>query len=243
MASGSSSSRDTVDVFDADVARNRGYIYTTNASLSSRLANERITVASLAHVDLRGKRVIDIGCGDGTYSAEWAGRGAPARAVAVDPSAEAIRVAGERFASNGIEFAVHSAYELPWQADAFDIACIRCALHHMEEPVEALREALRVAPLVLVIEPNGYNPVLKVLEKISPYHVQHEERSYAPRTLDRWLQELGATIIEREWIGLVPMFCPDWFARSMKILEPLIETLPAVSRLCCAQYVIVAHRN
>ena len=39
---------------------------------------------------------------------------------------------------------------------------------------------------MFVIEPNGYNPVLKVLEKVSRYHIEHEERSFFPATLHAW---------------------------------------------------------
>ena len=108
--------------------------------------------------------------------------------------------------------------------------------------MDALKEALRLAPSVVSIEPNGYNPVLKVLERVSRYHRDHEEKSYPPSRLDYWVTRLGGAITSRQWIGLVPMFCPDWFARTLKTIEPTIERLPGVNRLCCAQYVFVAHR-
>jgi SAM-dependent methyltransferase len=187
--------------------------------------------------------MIDIGCGDGTFTAEVFERARPAYMAAVDPSSEAIRIANEKKETRAIEFAVQSAYELPWPDDAFDVACIRCALHHMERPIDALREALRIAPLIIGIEPNGYNPVLKILEKVSPYHIEHEERSYRPAKLDSWLAGLGAVVTRREWIGLVPMFSPDWFARFFKMFEPVVERIPVVNRICCAQYVFVADRR
>ena len=55
-----------VSQFDADVRANAGYLYTTNAKKSSVLANQRLTDVTRAMVDLRGRRVIDVGCGDGT---------------------------------------------------------------------------------------------------------------------------------------------------------------------------------
>ncbi len=234
--------RDTVEPFSADICRNRGYLYTTNASLSSRYANERMTKATLQWISIRDKRLIDIGCGDGTFTLELFDRGRPKSVTAIDPSEDAIRIAEEKKGKRPIEFSPKSAYELPWADNSFDVACFRGVLHHLERPIDALREAFRLAPSVVSIEPNGYNPVLKVLERVSRYHIEHEEKSYAPRTLDRWIALLGGVIISRQWVGLVPMFCPDWLARTLKAIEPTIERLPGVNRVCCAQYIFVARR-
>lgn len=233
---------DTVKPFSADICHNRGYIYTTNASLSSCLANERITRATLQLVSIRNKRLIDIGCGDGTFAVELFDRGHPKSITAIDPSEDAIQIAEEKKGGRAIEFSIRSAYELPWANNSYDVAHLRGVLHHLERPIDALREAFRLAPVVVSIEPNGYSPALKVLEKVSRYHREHEEKSYSPSKLDRWVTRLGAVITSRQWIGLVPMFCPDWLARRLKTIEPTIERLPCVNRVCCAQYIFVAHR-
>jgi SAM-dependent methyltransferase len=234
---------DAIAPFSADITSNRGYLYTTNAPLSSCYANERMTTAMLAQVDMRDKRVIDIGCGDGTFTIELFDRGKPRSMTGIDPCAEAITMAEQKKEEREIEFVAKGAYDLPWNTDSFDIACIRGVLHHLERPIDALREAFRVAPLILVVEPNGYNPGLKVLEKVSTYHVQHEEKSYAASRLNRWVTMLGGLIIAREWIGFVPVFCPDWFARVLKSVEPIIERVPILNRFCCAQYVFTARRR
>lgn len=234
--------KDTVAPFSADVSRNRGYLYTTNASLSSRYANERMTTATLSQANVRDKRLIDIGCGDGTFTIDLFDRAQPKIMAAIDPSVEAIQIARGKKGQREIEFLAKGAYDLPWKADSFDIAYIRAVLHHLERPIDALREAFRLAPLVIVIEPNGYNAGLKVLEKLSHYHIEHEEKSYVPSRLDRWVVMLGGVITSRQWIGFVPMFCPDWLARMLKALEPIVERVPVFNRLCCAQYVFTACR-
>jgi len=229
---------DTVEPFSADIRRNRGYLYTTNASLSSCLANERMTRATLQRISIRDKRLIDIGCGDGTFTVELFDRG-----TAIDPSDDAIQIAEEKKGGRAIEFFTRSAYKLPWANNSFDVAYLRGVLHHLERPIEALREAFRLAPIVVSIEPNGYNPVLKVLEKVSRYHRDHEEKSYLPLRLDRWVTTLRGVITCRQWIGFVPMFCPDWLAQTLKTIEPTIERLPCLNRICCGQYIFVAHRG
>ena len=89
---------------------------------------------------------------------------------------------------------------------------------------------------IIVVEPNGYNPILKIIEMVSPYHRKHEEKSYSPRKLDRWFENHGGRIEWSGYIGLVPVFCPDLLARSCKALEPFVERTPVLNRFCCAQY-------
>ena len=94
-----------------------------------------------------------------------------------------------------------------------------------------------MAKQIIVVEPNGYNPVLKVIEKVSRYHRQHEERSYRPSQLDRWFEDRGGRIESSQYIGLVPMFCPDLFARLCKSVERIVECTPLLRSFCCGQYV------
>jgi ubiquinone/menaquinone biosynthesis C-methylase UbiE len=168
--------------------------------------------------------------------------GRPATIFGVDPAQEAIKVAQQKVGTRNITFASHSAYELPFEANSFDIAYLRGVLHHMDRPVEALTEAFRVAGTVVVVEPNGYNPVLKLLERYSRYHVEHNEKSYAPASLDRWISQIGGHVCTRQYAGLVPMFCPDWMARSLKRIEPFGERLPLLNKIGCAVYVFMASR-
>ena len=232
-----------VDPFNADIAQGGGYRYTTAAPLSSRLANRRITEASLASAHWCGKRVIDIGCGDGTYSAELARLGELASLHGVDPAEAAVSTARERAGDARVSFSVASAYALPHADAEFDLAYLRGVLHHTERPLDALREAVRVAPVTVVVEPNGYNPGLKLLERASSYHREHGERSYPPRRLDRWAAQVGARVTSRRFVGFVPMFSPDWYALAAKRVEPWLERLPGVRRAACAQYVFTVERR
>ncbi len=231
------------EAFNQDVVKNNGYLYTTNARLSSRLANGRLTKSALEVADFNGKKVLDIGCGDGTYTIELFEAAQPISIEGIDAAQEAIDVAKEKNANRRINFTVASAYELPYENQSFDIVQLRGVLHHLDRPIEALKEALRVADTLIIIEPNGYSPVLKLIERFSPYHIEHKEKSYAPRNLDRWVKSLGAVLVKHQWVGLVPCFCPDWMAQILKKIEPVFESVPLVNSISCAVYVLVAQRK
>lgn len=167
--------------FERDLAA-RGRLLYTGDRLSARLANARLTEAVLAAASFEGRRVIDIGCGDGTYSVELAALGRPARLHGVDPAAVAVHVARRQAEGrDGLSFEVGSAHALRHADGAFDLAVLRGVLHHVDRPADALREALRVASTVVVVEPNGLNPGLKMLERTSRYHASTTSARIRPR--------------------------------------------------------------
>ncbi|HXX70179.1 MAG TPA: class I SAM-dependent methyltransferase [Polyangiaceae bacterium] len=232
-----------VAAFNRDALVNEGYLYANNARLSSALATRRLTDAVLAVARFRGKKVLDVGCGDGTYTLQLFDHASPASMHGVDHAANAIEVARTRVGDRPITYGVCSAESLPLADDSFDIAQLRGVLHHVNDPVKALKEAMRVAPVVVVTEPNGYNPILKVLEKVSRYHIEHEERSFFPFTLHSWARKLGGIVRSSMVVGLVPFFCPDRMAEILKAIEPVVERLPIVRSLALGTEVFVIERR
>ncbi|WP_201313757.1 class I SAM-dependent methyltransferase [Dyella sp. EPa41] len=234
-----------VDVFDMDAATSGGYLYTSQSRLSSRLANARISSAVLSSVDFRNQRVVDIGCGDGSYTVEIASQGAR-HVTGLDPAAVAIEKGRERARALGLEncsFETHSIYDVPSSLDeTFDVAVLRGVLHHLSDPAQAVAIALRLAKCAVILEPNGLNPVLKLIERTSRYHIEHEEQSFTPRSAASWCREGGARSVRWSFLGLVPFFCPDWMAKTGRLAEPVVEKIPGLRAISCGQYVMVAER-
>ena len=90
-----------------------------------------------------GLSLLDVGCGPGTITVEFADRLAPGRVVGLDAAAAAIEKARE-FERPNLDFLEANVYELPFDDDSFDIAHTHQTLHHLADPVAALREMRRV---------------------------------------------------------------------------------------------------
>jgi 2-polyprenyl-3-methyl-5-hydroxy-6-metoxy-1,4-benzoquinol methylase len=233
-----------VSRFDEDVRQSGSYAYTAE-QLSARLANGRISRAIATAFDFRDKTVLDLGCGDGAYTVEFAGFGVR-KIVGVDPAAAAIDAARKRASLLGVEhqvcFEVGNIYALePILATTqFDCIVLRGVLHHLPDPARAIAGLAGFSGTVIVLEPNGYNPVLKLIEKFSRYHIEHEERSFSPTLIRSWLSAAGLHAETTRLINLVPFFCPDWMARGLRLVEPGVEPIPLLRAIVCGQCLIVA---
>jgi ubiquinone/menaquinone biosynthesis C-methylase UbiE len=232
----------SVEVFDRDADERHAYGYTDTARLSCRFATQRSTDAILETGLFCGRSVLDLACGDGFYTLRFWDAGRPASLVACDAAQNAVRLLAGKRGPRPIQCAACDAHQLPFRGDGFDVAVIQSVLHHDVDPADMIREALRVAPRIVIHEPNGYSPGLKIIEKTSRYHIEHGERSYTAGTIRRWVSQAGAQPVYEKWAGFVPMFCPDWLARTTKVVEPALEAVPFLNRLGCSLYLLVAER-
>ena len=95
--------------------------------------------------DVSGRRVLDLGCGEGVYSRALAGRGA--RVVGVDGSARLVAVARERAAAAGLDIDYHclNANALDGIATgSCDLVIASMVMMNVEDYDGAIREAYRV---------------------------------------------------------------------------------------------------
>lgn len=233
----------SISKFNEDASALGGYRYARSERLSTCLAVMRRSRAireALATLEISNKsaRVIDIGCGDGTYTRELIQR--EWSVVGIDAAEQAILIARQRLSGHiGLSFEVGNASQLPSEDQSYDLAVMREVLHHLDNPALAIKEAARVARHVLILDPNGYNPVLKILEKTSRYHIEHGERSYTPKLIDLWMHKAGIEVSYRRYTGIIPVFAPDTFARLLNRIEPLMEGLPLARAAYCASVVLL----
>jgi 2-polyprenyl-3-methyl-5-hydroxy-6-metoxy-1,4-benzoquinol methylase len=232
--------KQNVDRFNQDALANNGYLYSTNAPYSAVKSNERINQAIFAAIPTNCQRIIDLGCGDGVATAELAKAFPQAYIEALDPAHKAIEMATQRFPH--ITFRVANILDLPSQPTTlFDVALIRGVIHHLPDNSQqlAIQNAQAIAKTLIIVEPNGNNPILKLIEKNSAYHIAHEEQSFTSETLTGWCRATGWNEVSIDYIGFVPFFFPEVLARIIYFFQPLLERIPIINKYFSAQIVVV----
>ncbi|MEU3469216.1 methyltransferase domain-containing protein [Streptomyces sp. NPDC048387] len=96
-----------------------------------------------------GMRLLDVGCGPGTITADLADLVGPGgRVTAVDAAPDvldqAAAYAAERGLEGAVDFAVADVHALEFPDDTFDVVHAHQVLQHVGDPVRALREMRRV---------------------------------------------------------------------------------------------------
>lgn len=91
-----------------------------------------------------GLRVLDVGCGPGTITADLARLVDPGAVIGVDRAPEVIARARQDGAASNLRFGAGDVYALDFPDDHFDVVHAHQVLQHLADPVAALAEMRRV---------------------------------------------------------------------------------------------------
>ena len=169
--------------------------------------------------------VLDVGSGSGFSSAFYP---AHIRVVACDGAL------GMLAANPVSQRVLCSADALPFPDRSFDAVTCWELLHHLDQPVAAVREMLRVAcRRVIIFEPNRFNPGHVFLAL-----TREEGRAsirFSPRHLRRLVEAAGGVIRLHQRCGLLfPNVTPLSVARLLTRL-PFRMPIIAISQLVVAE--------
>jgi len=95
--------------------------------------------------------VLDVGCGEGVLTEDWARRIAVGRVVGVDLEDPALEAHWSARRRGNLEFISADAHALPFARDEFDLVAAIEAIEHVAHPAGALSEMARVARRHLLV--------------------------------------------------------------------------------------------
>jgi ubiquinone/menaquinone biosynthesis C-methylase UbiE len=153
-----------------------------------KLLSQRLERNGISLADIKGKKVLDAGCGGGRYTVAWRLSGA-GQATGLDISPINVEDANRRVAEAGIDnvyFKKGDVLELPFEDGEFDIVFSNGVLHHTTDWEKGVREMLRVLKpgglgwLYLIENPGGiFWDVIEILRVV----MKTEEKSAARAAL------------------------------------------------------------
>jgi 2-polyprenyl-3-methyl-5-hydroxy-6-metoxy-1,4-benzoquinol methylase len=97
------------------------------------------------------RSVLDVGCGEGVLTFEWAERLGDGRVVGIDLDDPNLRAEWETRRRANLELRAEEATDLSFAADEFDVATAIEVLEHVPEPEATLAEMARVASRWLIV--------------------------------------------------------------------------------------------
>jgi len=178
-------------------------------SLYSRMRLGTLAVVSREERDwLKGKRLLDVGCGTGRETAElWLQFGGDIHITAIDPVPGMIEHADENFETlvdetspqhppvtpeNRPIFKLASATQLPFEDNSFDATFWLLVLHWTSDPRRAISEAVRVVrPGGLHLSCNAFKPEAHPYTNLAIRGHRNSFGFFWREDFRRWFREQG----------------------------------------------------
>jgi ubiquinone/menaquinone biosynthesis C-methylase UbiE len=150
--------------------------------------------------------ILDVGCGEGVLTVEWAERlgdtqvgadaprGTSRRVVGIDLDDPKLQAEWAKRSRPNLEFRVEEATSLSFEDDSFDMACAIEVLEHVPEPEATLAEMARVARRhVLVSVPR--EPLWRGLNMARGAYLR--ELGNTPGHVNHWSKRAFTSLLSR----------------------------------------------
>ncbi len=189
-----------------------------------------------------GRRVLEVGCGNGAYSRLVA----PAlvgRLVAIDVTLPLLRAAGAGAAPN-LSLALADAACLPFPDASFDAVWGNAILHHLpcERALRELARVLRPGARLCFAEPNWLNPQVFAERKLPWLRrrlgVSPDEVAFVRWRLRALLRRLGLIEVSVEPFDFLHPLTPSFLIRPVEALGRWLERAPLLREIAGSLFVV-----
>jgi ubiquinone/menaquinone biosynthesis C-methylase UbiE len=159
--------------------------------------------------DVRGKSLLDVGCGAGENSVYFATRGA--QCVAADYSPGMVDVALKLAEQNGVQVKGHvvNAMDIDFPDHTFDVVYASNLLHHIPDPKLAIAEMHRVLKpggQLCFWDPMKHNPVINVYRRMATDVRTEDETPLDIGIIDFVRSRFSQTQADTFWIATLWIF-------------------------------------
>lgn len=172
--------------------------------------------------------IIEVGCGTGLFTERLAELLPGATITATDAFPAMIEEARPRLARfANVRLAQYDAEEEPSPGQRFDAVCGCDIIHHIDDPVKAMRNWLRVMKPgggLAFFESNGINPVLMLRAHGKPEEAR--QILSRPHNLRRWLSEAGWQEVDIDYAAIHLPNGPPAAWHLINRIEDLMHKVP-----------------
>jgi len=180
--------------------------------------------------DIKGKKILECGCGNGWVTAELAYAGGSVHAF--DISSEAVKSTKDFLARKNLGkdclIEVKSAESIDYQDNTYDIVLGFAILHHLDldKTIPEIHRVLKPSGIAIFAEPLEGNPFLRLYRKLTPQYRTPDEKPLVVREFASHLQEYASfTHHEFYLTALFPLFVSNFklFRSASKLLKSCIK--------------------
>ena len=142
----------------------------------------------------RPRSIVDVGCGEGVLTEQWAERFPDARLVGIDLDDPKLRAEWERRSRPNLQFATGTGDRLPFGNGEFEAATAMEVLEHVPDPEAVVAEMARVSSgWVLASVPR--EPLWRALNLARGAYVR--QLGNTPGHLNHWSRRRFASLLAR----------------------------------------------
>lgn len=186
--------------------------------------------------NIKGRRVLDAGCGTGWVSIYFARSGADAYCCDVSPRSIEVakRFAGENGLGDRVHASVMPAEHLEYDSGFFDMVFMNTALHHCDvgSVSKEFHRVLKPGGKVAVIEDYAYHPLLNLYRWFTGDRHTPHEKPLEDSDVELFVRPF--LVWEAAYLQLFDIWDRDWALKGLlsRCDDALLRKLPALKRYC-----------
>jgi 2-polyprenyl-3-methyl-5-hydroxy-6-metoxy-1,4-benzoquinol methylase len=140
------------------------------------------------------RSILDVGCGEGVLTCQWADRLDGGRIVGIDLDDPKLRAEWDKRRRPNLEYRVEEATSLSFTDDEFDVATAIEVLEHVPEPEATLSEMARVAERYLLVSVPR-EPIWRMLNMARGAYLR--DLGNTPGHLNHWSKVSFVSLLSR----------------------------------------------